>query len=193
MGTADEPLIETTLTFVGAYGAYYTADLIGGSGILAATASGLVMGNYGLLSNRYVTARGREIVEALWEFVAFIANALVFLLMGFSLARIPLHTMVWPVAAGILCGLVSRACAVYISSSLVSHTSSKVPMHVQHLLVWGGQRGALSLVMAVAVFGAAPEGNQLIAATAGLVAFSILCQGLTFQPLLKRLQSRASQ
>ena len=187
MGTVDDPLVETTLTFVGAYGAYFAADRIGGSGILAATACGLVMGNYGILSGRYVTARGREIVESLWEFVAFIANALVFLLMGFNLSHAHVRESIVPVAAGIVSALAGRAVAVYASSALVSRTDRRIPIALQHILIWGGQRGALSLVLAVAVFPSAVDGRQLITATAGLVAFSILFQGLTFEPIIKRL------
>lgn len=221
MGTVDDPLAETTLTTVGAYGAYYLADSFGGSGILASVCAGLMMGNVGILGGSYVSVRGREITEGFWTFAAFIANALVFQLMGLTIG----HTYLagrWPIVlAGIASALAGRAATVYSACSLFrgrktfrllqaiidwggrrpglplsialqlnkfTQGARRVPMALQHVLIWGGQRGALGLVLALS----APkipgfDHGTLITASFGVVAFSVLVQGMTLSPLLGRV------
>jgi CPA1 family monovalent cation:H+ antiporter len=190
MGTTHDPLTETMLTFVAAYGAYFAASAFGGSGILAAVASGLVVGNINVLGRRYLSDRGKEIVEAMWEFAAFAANALVFLLMGFNLHHAEVHEYAGAVLTGIAFGLLGRAAAVYVSCALVARSRRSVPPALQHILVWGGQRGALSLILAISVARVLTDGREFLTTTAGLVVFSIMVQGVTFKPGIARFLAR---
>jgi CPA1 family monovalent cation:H+ antiporter len=187
-GRAADGLTETTLTMVAAYGAYYLAERIHGTGILASLAAGLVMGNIGMAGDRFVTERGRKIAEAFWEFAAFIANSLVFLLMGMYLARVR-HSIVWNiVVVAVAAALAGRAVTVYGIGSFFRAGSDRLSMNLKHLLFWGGQRGGLSLVLAIGL--AAQSGSSaagLITAAAAVVTFSVLVQGLTFNPLLRKV------
>jgi len=187
IGTADDPLAETTLTMVGAYGSYYVADHFGGSGILATVCAGLIMGNVGILGGSFVSNKGREITEGLWGFAAFIANALVFLLMGLTIGHTSLAGC-WPaIFVGIATALAGRAIMIYLLCGLV-RGARRLPIALQHVLVWGGQRGGLGLVLALSVpTSAGFARNYVIAASFGVVAFSVLIQGMTLQPLLKKL------
>ncbi len=89
-GRTDDHLVETALTAVVAYGAFLVAERIGASGVLATVAAGLVMGNLGGLaaeSGRFALSdQGRQSVVVFWEFAAFVANSLVFLLIGLAMA-----------------------------------------------------------------------------------------------------------
>lgn len=187
-GGATDGLTETTLTMVAAYGAYYLADHLQGAGILASLAAGLVMGNVGLSGDRYVSERGRQIAEAFWEFAAFAANSLVFLLMGMYLALIR-QNIVWKLAPiAIFAGLVARALTVYGVGSAFEKSARRIGPVLKHLLFWGGQRGGLSLVLAIGL--AAQPGVDAagtVTAAAAVVTFSVLVQGLTFTPLLSRV------
>ena len=106
--TADH-LVETALTVVAAYGSFLVADHLGVSGVLATVSAGLLMGNLGVLKTTeesLLTAQGRDFVLAFWEFAAFIANSIIFLLIGLTVARIPfnglglLHPTHHPAGAG---------------------------------------------------------------------------------------------
>ena len=83
-------LVETALTAVAAYGSFLLAESFHLSGVLATVAAGLLMGNLGVLveeeERAALTSHGREFVVAFWEFAAFIANSLVFLLIGLRVA-----------------------------------------------------------------------------------------------------------
>ena len=117
-GRSSDHLVETALTAVAAYGSFLLAESFHLSGVLATVSSGLLMGNLGVLvedKGRIArSSQGREFVVAFWEFAAFIANSLVFLLIGLRLASIAFADVgrtIVPV--GILLVLAGRAAAVY--------------------------------------------------------------------------------
>ena len=78
----DDYLIETTLTTILAYGAYLAAERLHVSGVLAVVAAGLVNGNIGPAGMSPTT---RIVIFNFWEYVAFVANSLVFLLIGLDI------------------------------------------------------------------------------------------------------------
>jgi CPA1 family monovalent cation:H+ antiporter len=76
-------LLEITVTSVAEYGSFVAADIVLGSGVLAAVAAGLLCGNYA--APRGMSAASRHAVTSFWDYVAFVLNSLVFLLLGASL------------------------------------------------------------------------------------------------------------
>jgi CPA1 family monovalent cation:H+ antiporter len=76
---------------------------------------------------------------------------------------------------------------VYPLSMLVNRLGGKVPRSWQHILYWGGLRGALSLALVLSLARDFPYRSALVSATFGVVLFSLLVQGVTVAPLLKRL------
>ena len=92
-GTSDDHLVETALTVVAAFGSFLIAEHFGASGVLASVAAGMTMGNLGVLMQKErfglsITPHGRAFVLEFWEFAAFLANSLVFLLIGSAMATI---------------------------------------------------------------------------------------------------------
>jgi len=178
----DDPLIETTMTGVLAFGAYLVAEQIHVSGVLAVVAAGLVAGN---ISPRGMSASTKILVFNFWEIGAFVANSLVFLLIGL---QIDLRVLVanWPVIlVAIIAVLVARAVGVYILSGV----GRGIPKRYKHVLFWGGLRGAISLALAISLpasLGAIRSNIQSMAF--GVVLFTLLFQGLTMQPLIRRMK-----
>ena len=80
--------------------------------------------------------------------------------------------------------LLGRAAAVYPLALLFANSSLRLPATYQHVLVWGGLRGAVGLALSVPA--TVPEQREIIVLTSGVVAFSIFLQGLTMPPLLRR-------
>jgi CPA1 family monovalent cation:H+ antiporter len=58
---------------------------------------------------------------------------------------------------------------------------------MQHVLFWGGLRGALALALAVGIPDTMPFRSEILTVTFAVVAFSVFVQGLTITPLLRRL------
>jgi len=60
-------------------------------------------------------------------------------------------------------------------------------MREQHILWWGGLRGALALALALALPDSLAFSTEILIATFGVVAFSVIAQGLTMPLLMSRL------
>jgi CPA1 family monovalent cation:H+ antiporter len=192
-GRTSDHLVEATLTAVAAYGSFLLAENFGFSGVLAAVAAGLVMGNLGVLredENRNIfSPDGRSFVIALWEFGAFIANSLIFLLIGLRVAAIPLNSVsVRAVLLAIGLGLAGRALTVYPVCLLFRFSTWAIPMREQHVLWWGGLRGALALALALALPPSFPLHDEILITAFGVVVFAVVVQGLTMPWLLLMLK-----
>jgi CPA1 family monovalent cation:H+ antiporter len=198
-GTSDDHLVETALTAVAAFGSFLIAERVGASGVLATVTAGIVMGNLGVLGPRdgsglALSDHGRHFVIEFWEFAAFLANSLVFLLMGSAMATIDFAREGWlALALAVLFALAGRAIAVYPVCLIFARTRWAVPLNEQHLLWWGGLRGALALALALALPPHIPQREDILIVAFAVVAFSVIVQGLTapFALLALRLAPRA--
>ncbi|MEO8049862.1 MAG: sodium:proton antiporter [Acidobacteriota bacterium] len=185
--TADH-LFELTFTTVAAYGSFLLAEHFHLSGILATVTAAIMLGNLGHLGA--ITARGREAVEAFWEFAAFVANSLIFLLLGLQLEHQHFSNIWLTAAAAVVIVILGRAVAVYPISWLFSRSSLRVSFEHQNLLFWGGLRGALALALALGLPLEMPLRYEIITVSFAVVASSIFLQGLTIPPLLRRVAAR---
>jgi len=179
----DDHLVEITLSTLAAYVSFGLAERFGFSGVLATMTAGILIGNTHQLGA--FTPRGREALERFWEYVGFVANSVIFLLIGVSLVVEHVATGLAIGALAVVLALAGRALAVYGCCALFTRTSQRVPLRHQHLLVWGGLRGALALALALSLPENLPGRDAAISATFAVVAFSILVQGLTMTPLLR--------
>ena len=184
-GRTHDVLIELTLTTLIAYGSFLLADRLGMSGILAALTAGLIVGNSGSLGA--ISDRSRESVINYWAYVAFLANSLIFLLLGAQVAQQPFGEAVRSIAIAIIAVLIGRAVAIYSLSALFARTKLRIDIRYQHVLVWGGLRGALALGLVFGLPHDLPGRGQIVTVAFAVVAFSIVVQGLTMAPLLRRL------
>jgi CPA1 family monovalent cation:H+ antiporter len=178
----DDHLIETTLTTVLAFGAYLGAEQLHVSGVLAVVAAGLVNGNIG---PRGMSPTTRIVVANFWEYVAFIANSFVFLLIGLEMDLGELLIRWETILLAILAVLLARAVVVYG----LSWIGRDLPLRWNHVLLWGGLRGAISLALALNLpdLIGAEAGEPLRAMAFGVVLFTVVVQGFTMQFLVQRM------
>ncbi len=185
-GRTDDHLVEITFTTVAAYGSFLIAEHFHFSGVLATLTAGILLGNVGPLGA--ITDKGRESVTAFWEYIGFVVNSLIFLLIGMPLARQNFAGLWGSLAVVLVLVLAGRAVDVYGCAALFAGNSSlRVSFAHQHILFWGGLRGALSLALALSLPASVPLRNEITVISFGVVAFSIIVQGLTMKPLLHKL------
>ena len=178
-------LVETTCTTIAAYGSFLLADALQVSGVFATLTAGLILGNLGM--QRSVSDRGREAVQAFWEYGAFIANSIVFLLIGMH-EPIRNFRLVWlPAAIATLLVTLGRAAAIYPICQFFSRSRLRVSRPHQHVLFWGGLRGALALALVLGIPEDVPQREEIVTVSFAVVAFSIFVHGLTIAPLLRKL------
>lgn len=187
MKLIEDHLLEVTVTIVLTFGTPLAAEALHCSGIIAVVVAGLVMGKGRFSCMR---AKTRETIETFWEVVDFIMNSLVFLIIGLQLQVIGSdHLMQFkePLVIGIVVVLVSRLIVIYPSLYIHNKLSQNpVPWSWNHILFWGGLRGTIPIILALQL----PESEYrplFLTATFGIVLFSLLIQGLTIEPLLKKL------
>jgi CPA1 family monovalent cation:H+ antiporter len=181
----DEPRIEITLTTILAYGSYMMAQSLHLSGVIATVAAGIVVGNFGASTG--MSPRTQMAMWSFWEYAAFVINSILFLMIGMQV-RIADLVQGWHAALlAIGAVLLGRILSVYGLTPLSNLFSERIPLRWQHVLVWGGLRGALALALVLSLDPAFPYRADLLAWTFGVVAFSLIVQGLTIKPLLRLL------
>jgi len=181
IGQIDDHLVETTLTSILAYGSYLIADVVGVSGVLAVVAAGLVNGNIG---PRGMSPTTRIVVFNFWEYVAFLANSFIFLLIGLQIEPAVLFENWRFILWAIMGVLVARAITVYGFSWI----GRDFPGKWRQVLYWGGLRGAICLALALSLPEALGSTTIQIKVMAfGVVLFTLLVQGFSMAPLVRRL------
>lgn len=190
-GRSDDRLVEVALTQVIAYASFILAEHFHCSGVLATLTAGLIVGNWGFLGS--ISDDGRHGVLNHWEFVAFLINSVIFLLIGGQSAGMPIAAVLTAAAIATALSLAGRAATVYPVTLAFARTRLRVPWGYKHVLFWGGLRGALALALALALPTSLPEREEMIAVAFAVVAFSILVQGLTMPWLIGRLGLREDQ
>jgi CPA1 family monovalent cation:H+ antiporter len=181
----DDHLIEITLSTIVAFGSFLLGQQLGMSGVVACVTAGIVVGNYGRHSGMGPVTR--VTMGTVWEYAAFVANSLIFLLIGLriDLSLIVDHAGLVLVAFAVV--VVARAVTIYGYGAISRIAGRRLPFSWQHVLVWGGLRGtvALALVLSVGADVAGSETLQVV--TFGVVLLSLVGQGLTMPWLARRL------
>jgi CPA1 family monovalent cation:H+ antiporter len=188
-GATDDHLVEITFTTVAAFGSFLLAEHFHLSGVLATLTAGLIIGNVGHLA---IAAETREAVEEFWEYAAFVANSLIFLLIGMRLANQDYGFVLLPALIAVAIVTVGRAVAIYPLCLVFARSKLRIKSQHQHILFWGGLRGALALALALGLPSEMPGREAIITVAFAVVAFSIFVQGLTIKPLIKRERVRGS-
>jgi CPA1 family monovalent cation:H+ antiporter len=183
----DDYFIEITLTTVLAFGSYLVAEQVHVSGVLAVVAAGIVNGNMG---QQGMSPTTKIVLFNFWEYLAFLANSLVFLLIGLRINVLYLLSNIWPILAAVAGVLVSRVIVVYGLLWLAQRVSKRVrmPLSWRHVLFWGGLRGAIGLALALSLPATFPDRGVLEVMAFGVVLFTLVGQGTTIGYLLKRLR-----
>jgi CPA1 family monovalent cation:H+ antiporter len=180
----DDYLIEITLTTVVAYGSYLIAENFHMSGVLAVVMAGLVVGNVG---PRGMSPTTRIVLINFWEYLAFLANSFVFILIGMNVEYDELLQFIGPAIVAVVVVLVARVITVYGLGSLLRLFKRNVSIPYLHVMVWGGLRGAVSLALVLSIPLGVGERRQLLAMSFGVVLFTLLAQATTIPAVLNRL------
>ncbi len=188
MGLTDDHLVELTVSVVLAYGTYLVADQVHASGVIATVTAAIVLGNYG--RPRTMSETGSGALDTVWEFLAFVMTAVVFLLIGFAVQPAQLAGSIGPIAVAIVAVMAARAVVVYgllgIPSRLIAPRASGMPPGWLHVLFWAGLRGAVSVAMALALPEDLPQRATLQEITFGVVVFTLFVQGTTARAVVSR-------
>src|SRR6266550_1781661 len=201
----DDRLVVITVTVAVAYGMYLLGTALHTSGLLAVVGAGLVMGSYG--RKNAMSPRTIEAADDVWEFINYLANSLLFLLLGFELALTNLVQSFPGIFFGLLGAIIGRALMIYVFMPLQdvlarwwAHRTSErptrlprprpVPSAWRPVMVLSGLRGALSLALVLSLPEEIAQRNLLTDIVYGIILVTLLGQGLTLRVLLPRWKDK---
>jgi Na+:H+ antiporter len=182
----DDHLIEITLSTIVAYGSFLLGQRLGMSGVVACVAAAIVLGNLG--RRQTMNPVTRVTMSTVWEYAAFVANSLIFLLIGLSMHLSLIAANVGVVAVAFAVVVAARAVTIYGYGLIARLFGSALPLRWQHVLVWGGLRGTIALALVLSVPAALAGKPDLEVITFGVVLLSLLVQGLSVPWLARRLR-----
>lgn len=178
--------VEQSLTLVTAYGTYLLIEELGGSGVIGVVTAALVIGNFSAQSG--VLPQKRASMVDFWEFVAFLVNSILFLLLGDQIHLPKLLQNIETTAVAIAAIVGARALTIYGFSAFTNRLAhTKNSWQDQTVLWWTGLRGSVSIALALSLPVAIAGRDEIIANSFGVVWFTLLVQGLTTKLLLEKL------
>lgn len=207
LGTARESeLASITLTVVLAHITFITAEIISItpiigditipiSPIISTTVASLLIGNYGRAK---INHKARRFVREIWEQLAFMANSLIFILIGLLIIETPLlePVVLSATLVAVVIVAVARALSIYpvvATYNFFAGAAQHIPSSWQHLMAWGSLRGALAVTMVFLVpdtlsvpgwsLAASPK-EFLLSLTVGCIAATLFVKALTIKSLV---------
>ncbi len=184
MRAAEDAPLEILATLVIAYGSYLAADIIHASGIVAVVAAGVVIARYGSATGKL---HGTQLL-GFWNLLAFVLNAILFILVGAALPASKLLPVAGLVLAAFVIMLITRAVPVYGLLGALDWRAHTVPWRWRHLTVWAGLRGALSVALALSVADLTQVDKRVSIVAYGVVLLSLLIQGGLIAPVARALR-----
>ncbi|MBT9393765.1 sodium:proton antiporter [Hymenobacter sp. NST-14] len=182
--TIDNYQVEVLITLALVMGGTALAAQWHTSGPLAIVVAGLIVGYKG--RQKGMSDLTREYVDKFWEMLDEILNAVLFVLIGLEMLILDISTSVLLVGGVfIVITLLARLTATALPLSLLRRYSDfNAP--TLRVLVWGGLRGGISVALALSL-PESPSRTLIVGVTYVIVVFSIIVQGLTIGPLVKKL------
>ncbi|XBS70058.1 Na+/H+ antiporter [Acerihabitans sp. KWT182] len=208
--SGDDPATQTVLLLLLPFASYLIAEHLGVSGILASVASGMTIGQSGIIRNAPLAMRLRA--NSVWAMLEFVFNGMVFIMLGLQLPEI-LETSIsqaildptietWMLFSDIVAIyaalIILRFGWLWLMKKFSQRFLKKRPMvfgdySTREILIasFAGVRGAITLAGVLSIPLLLSDGSvfpsryQLVFIAAGVIVFSLLC-GVIALPLLLR-------
>jgi Na+/H+ antiporter len=195
----DDPVVEIVISVVTGYVAYLPAELLGVSGVLAAVTAGLYVG---WRAPELASPSTRLLGFSFWEVMVYLANAVLFILVGLQLR--PILSGLGGTAVAVLVGQAALISAVVIAVRLgwvftvpylvrlldrrQGQRLRRAGARERLVIGWSGMRGAVSLAAALALPEDFPMRNLILFLTFAVILATLVLQGLTLPTLIRRLR-----
>lgn len=178
--------VEITLTLILAHTTFIFAEkFFGVSGIIATLTAGLMIGNFGKYK---ISPSVRDFMEHFWAYAAFLANSLIFLLIGLSVREVPIFEYWLPILMTLIVVVAARFVSIFAVvpfTNRIFKSEGSIPFSWQFLLSWGGLRGALPLAIVLLLPRDFEYKNLLLVMTLSTVFFTLLIQATTIKKFIR--------
>jgi len=198
----DETLVVATATLL-CWAAYLGGEALHVSGVIATVAAGIVFGWY---QHVVLAAKIRMQGSAFWRTLVFCLEALVFILIGFSLRGViervggldaVVTTMAAPVIGIVAAVLLARFIWVFASDALLAllrraglEQARPLGWRQAGVLAWAGMRGVVTLAVALALPAAMPGRDLMLVAAFAVILVTVILQGSSLGRVIALVEPR---
>jgi CPA1 family monovalent cation:H+ antiporter len=178
--------LSIVLSVLNGYAGYIVAERAHVSGVLGAVSAGLYSGWY---AHTALDAGTRLSAIAFWRVLVLGLEAMLFILLGLQAPQLAEELDVAPLAGqAVIVGL--AVITVRMAFTLVPQAGFGDTWRERVAVGWAGMRGAISLAAALSIPLDVPERSEILLLTFGAIFVTLLGQGLTLAPLLRKLNLR---
>ena len=191
-----DPVLETVLALLTPYAAYVAGEVLHVSPVMAVIVAGLAIGGR---RERITTAQTRLQLHSVYQTVIFLLESVVFSLIGLQLPTLIgdlSRAGAWPAEALTVTGtlIVIRILWVFPLSAVIQRRGGarRPSWPVPAVVSWAGARGvvplaaALSIPLTSASGAPLPRRDLILVLAAAVIVVSLVVQGLTLEPLVRR-------
>ncbi len=189
----DNYQIEILISLALVMGGYALGERIQISAPIAMVVAGLLIGNHG--RKFAMSEKTRKNLDTFWELIDEILNAVLFVLIGLEVLIITINKQYLLIGI-IAIPVVILARWISVAAPLIlMRRQLKFAPHSIKILTWGGLRGGISVALALSLRDSIGKENEfvfeaILMMTYTVVIFSILIQGLTIGPWVKKLYAK---
>jgi CPA1 family monovalent cation:H+ antiporter len=185
----DDKFVEVLISFLVAFGVFRVAEGVGASGVIATVFTGLII-NYRCRNYGGLGSQSREMLDALWEFMGFIAQSIAFIFIGINTDTSILSRYAGQISLFAVFTLLARLLITWAIVKFLNMTRNKsIPDNWTLGISWSGLRGGVSIVLALGVGSLMmPRNEEILALTFGIVLITNIFQGLSMPGVLKTLK-----
>ena len=180
----EDPVQQALVTLISAYSSYLLAEqALNVSGVMSVLLTGLIMGR---AIHDDLPDRRDSFVDTFWEFNVYVAEALVFLLMGVTITVAMFEERWLAMIIGIAAVLLARAVGVFGTAPLISRLPGIEPLDrdYQRIIYLGSMRGAVVLALALSIPVELPYWWTIQSIAFGVVVFALFVQAPAARALL---------
>ncbi len=189
----NDALVEISVMIAAAYLIFFIAEyFLHVSGVLGVVSFGLIMAGNGRTK---ISPGVEHFLHEFWELAAFIANTLIFLIVGLVIAQQTVFLKSdFLILIIVYVGIhVIRAFVIIVFFPAMKKVGYGIKKKETYILWWGALRGAIGLALALVVAGVdnqyIPETirNQFLFLTAGVVTMTLVINATTIGWLVDKL------
>ncbi|CEF40304.1 sodium/hydrogen exchanger [Acetobacter senegalensis] len=181
-----DPHLELFISLALCSGVYSLAGAWGLSGPIAVVMAGFMVA--APRTQAMISPTGRKDMRLFWGLVDEILNIMLFVLIGFQVLNVAFNVpLLMAMALAVPLSILARGLSVLLAM-LPLYVSQQDRMGVLAVLTWGGLRGGISVSLALSL----PEGPMrdiLMGVCYAVVVFTILVQGLSIGPVVRKFHS----
>ena len=185
----NDVVLTTSVSLVLAFVSFWVGEhILGWSGVVSTLSSGLTIA---YLQRKHRNEKDVAFAFGSWRILGFLADAMLFFLVGMSITMDMFQVHWLAMLVGILAGAVSRAMIIYLGAGLLSRLPRQKPLKLaeQNLMLWGGIRGAVAIALALSLSVEIPYWYTIQSMVYGVALFSLVLQVPVFSWLSQKSEN----